>query len=135
MSGNGEYYKLVIVDGLEYGETIREMFMQAASGSWLECVNLSLEKAWIDLGINHEKANGVLVHGSLQGNALRSGNIPNDGVALARELKQLGYQVNVLTAGGSRKFELSGFEKEAGVGGFTHTDIKVILALLEVAAK
>ncbi|EKD79848.1 MAG: hypothetical protein ACD_40C00283G0006 [uncultured bacterium] len=129
-------FELVVVDGEEYGETITEMFMQVVGGAnWLRCVNLTLGDAWRELGINGRRADGVLIHGSLRGGDSMSDNIPSNGVDLGIKLKELGYQVNMITAGGSRKFELNGYKLESGIEGFTHADIQVILELLMIASK
>ncbi|MEI8232422.1 MAG: hypothetical protein WCG44_01625 [bacterium] len=135
MSDKKVEYRLTIVDGDEYGDTLVEMFSRAAQGTWLECENLTLGQAWIELGLHSKKADAVLVHGSIQGEGFNSANVPRTGVELAKNLKAMGYQVNVLTAGGSRDFELKGFEKESGVAGFTHNDIQVILKILSIASR
>jgi len=93
----------------------------------LICRSISILEAWGKFVERGERANSILVHGSLEEGKLT-------GTGLTRRLAESGYQVNVYSVAGARKYELGQYQQESGVPGFTHTDLEVMLQLLEIAS-
>lgn len=125
---NKDSYRLFVVGESDEAGTLAEMFERAAGGAtWLVCKSISILEAWVKFVERGERANSILVHGSLSEGTLT-------GTELTRRLVKSGYRVNVYSVAGARNYELKQYQQESGVSGFTHAELEVMLQLLTIAS-